>query len=116
MADTTMYLVFSNPVDESREREFNDWYDNVHLREVLASPGMVSAQRYTLRQTEMDRMLDTEPAHRYCVVYEMNGEPDEVMADIRARVEAGDIHMHDALDLTTFAMSFWKPYGPKLEK
>lgn len=114
MPDSTLYLVFSNPVD-GREDEFNEWYDNVHLKEILATPGMVSAQRYTLRQTEMDRELGTTPAHRYCVVYEMDDDPDVVMGKIQAGVAAGEIHMHEALDLTTFSMSFWSPYGPKLE-
>lgn len=114
MADKTLYLVFSNPVD-GREDEFNEWYDKVHLPEILATPGMLSAQRYTLRQTAIDRELGTTPAHRYCVVYEMEGDPDSVMSKIQAGVAAGDIHMHEALDLSTFAMSYWSPYGPKLE-
>jgi hypothetical protein len=114
MGASTLYLVFSNPVD-GMEQEFNEWYDNVHLREVLATPGMVSAQRYTVRETEMDRLLGTEPKHRYCVVYEMNDDPDIVMGKIQAAVEAGEIHMHEALDLSTFTMSYWSPYGPKLE-
>jgi hypothetical protein len=44
MGDTTLYLVFSNPV-EGRDRDLNDWYDQVHLPEVLATPGMRTAQR-----------------------------------------------------------------------
>jgi hypothetical protein len=76
---------------------------------------MVSAQRYTLKQTEMDRALGTEPAHRYCVVYELDDDPDVVMGKIQAGVASGDIHMHEALDLETFSMSFWAPYGPKVQ-
>ena len=31
-----------------REAEFHDWYQNVHLPEILSLPGGVSAQRYQL--------------------------------------------------------------------
>ena len=48
MADRTIQIVFSNPF-EGKDDEFNEWYDNVHLPEVLALPGVISAQRYDLR-------------------------------------------------------------------
>ena len=34
MADSTIQIVFSNPF-EGKDDEFNEWYDNVHLPEVL---------------------------------------------------------------------------------
>ncbi len=110
MADRTLYMVFSNPVD-GRDDEFNAWYDTVHVHDVLAVPGMVSAQRYDLRDTEMSRLAGGGP-HRYCVVYEMDGDPDVVMAEVRARVASGEMVMHDALDLQSVRMSFWSPRGP----
>lgn len=33
---------------EGREQEFDDWYENVHLDEVLATTGWQSAQRFVL--------------------------------------------------------------------
>jgi len=45
MTDKFVQVVFSNPV-EGKEDEFNEWYDNVHVPELLAVPGMVSATRY----------------------------------------------------------------------
>ena len=115
MSESTLYLVFSNPVDESREKDFNDWYDTVHVPEVLATPGMVSAQRYTLRETEIGRLTGVPP-QRYLVVYEMNDDPDAVMTRIREAHESGQMHMHESLDLNTVVMSYWSPHGPKLEK
>lgn len=38
-------IALTNPV-EGRDDEYNDWYQNVHLPEVLSYKGMVSAQRY----------------------------------------------------------------------
>jgi hypothetical protein len=111
MGDTTMYLVFSNPTD-GKEDEFNEWYDNVHVREVLATPGMVSAQRYALRDTEMSRTAGFDVTHKYLCAYEMDDDPDVVMGRITEKYMAGEMQMHEALDLTTAYFTFWSPVGP----
>jgi hypothetical protein len=112
MTERLFYLVFSNPVAEDREEEFHQWYDEVHLPEVLATPGFISAQRIGLRRTEFARA--TEPAQRFGVLYEVEGDPEEVMGRVSAGVAAGTIHMSDVLDLSTFQMAFWSPRGEKL--
>jgi hypothetical protein len=115
MAMTT-YLVFSNPVD-GKEDEFNEWYDNVHLPEVLATPGMRSAQRFALLETEITHNSPMpKPAQRYLLVYELEGDADAIMAKISEAVANGEMHMNEALDLETVAMSFWSPIGPKVVK
>ncbi|MCE7798472.1 hypothetical protein LWE61_18190 [Sphingobium sufflavum] len=38
-------IALTNPVD-GRDEEFNDWYQNVHLPEVVSREGVVGAQRY----------------------------------------------------------------------
>ncbi|MQY31246.1 DUF4286 family protein [Nocardia aurantia] len=110
MPNHTLYLVFSNPV-AGRDDDFDEWYDTVHVPEVVATPGMVSARRYTVLDTEMSRLAGA-PAHRYLVVYEMDDDPDVVMAKVRAQVATGTMTMHDSLDLSGVAMSFWAPHGP----
>ena len=40
-------LVFSNPT-EGAEEDYNRWYDEVHLPEVVQTDGFVSAQRFKL--------------------------------------------------------------------
>jgi hypothetical protein len=115
MAVTT-YLVFSNPVD-GKEDEFNEWYDNVHLPEVLATPGMRSAQRFAILETDITHNSPMpKPAHRYLLVYEMEGDVDAIMGKISAAAQDGTLHMNEALDLETVAMSFWSPIGPKVIK
>ncbi|MEE8470190.1 MAG: DUF4286 family protein [Dehalococcoidia bacterium] len=32
--------------DPSREKEFNEWYNNVHIPDVLETPGILRATRY----------------------------------------------------------------------
>lgn len=42
--------VYSNCTDSSRENEFNQWYDTVHLPDILETPGVVRASRYEIRR------------------------------------------------------------------
>lgn len=37
---------------EGRENEFNDWYTNVHLADVLKLPGVMAAQRFRMSGTQ----------------------------------------------------------------
>lgn len=64
------FIVFTNAV-AGEEREFNEWYDNQHLRDVLAIPGVVAAQRLTLAPVQR-----TDGPHRfkYCAIYEIETE------------------------------------------
>lgn len=111
MSDHVFYLVFSNPVSADRVDEFNRWYDEQHIPDVLSVPGMVSAQRLTYH--EMSAAMGAPPA-RFGVIYEMDGDPEDVMGTIRERVASGQIVMSDVLDLSTFAMHFWDAAGEKV--
>ena len=64
-----LLLVFSNPVD-GREEEFNDWYTNHHLDEILAIDGFVLAQRFRLVNARMTRDAPDAP-YRYLAIYEV---------------------------------------------
>ena len=70
------FLVLSNAVD-GREDEYNDWYDNRHLPDVLAIPGFVSAQRLVLADTQ--RAAPPYP-WRYMAVYTI--ETDDLKATL----------------------------------
>jgi hypothetical protein len=41
-----LLLAFSDCKDPAREKEFNDWYDNMHVPDMLEVPGMISATRW----------------------------------------------------------------------
>ena len=63
-------LVFTNAAD-GRDDEFNDWYDNVHLGEVLTLDPFVAAQRFRVS----DAQVMNDQAHGYVAIYEFAGEP-----------------------------------------
>jgi hypothetical protein len=114
MADKFIQIVFSNPA-EGKDDEFNEWYDNVHIPDLLAIPGMLSAQRYDLRDAEIYRMEGaTQPEHRYLLIYEMEGDVDAILQEIQENVAAGKINMADCLDMSSWKLSFWTPRGSKV--
>jgi hypothetical protein len=57
-------LVVSARVDAAVEQDWNRWYDEVHLPEIVACPGFRSGQRYVAE--------DRTGARRYIAVYELD--------------------------------------------
>ena len=60
-----VYLLRAEFSDREREDEWNRWYDEKHLPELLSVPGIVSATRYRQHGAE----------GRYLAAYEIEG-PD----------------------------------------
>lgn len=111
MSDRFTQVVFSNPAD-GKEAEFNEWYDNVHIPQLLEVPGVLSAKRFALRDSELYRVPGGhQPGHRYMCVYELQGDLNAIMTEIRARVADGRVFMADCLDLPSSRMSFWDQRG-----
>ncbi len=82
-----IFLVQNSPVSPEREAEFNRWYDEVHLPEMCAVEGVVSARRFA-----------GAPGEPYVTVYELEADDlDVVRAAISAGVVNGTIHMSDSI-------------------
>jgi len=47
-------LVYANPKSPDREEEFNTWFNNYFIQQVLRVPGMLAATRYKLARLQMD--------------------------------------------------------------
>jgi hypothetical protein len=113
MGDRLFYMVYTNPL-EGHEEAYDEWYEKFHIPEILSVPGMISAQRTELKVTETGRAGGFSPeTHRYCVVYEMDGDPDEVMAAIREKSMTGEFHPPVDVDQATVQMSWWTQVGDK---
>jgi len=59
-----LLTVEANCCDPSREKEFNDWYDNVHVPDILETPGFVRAVRY-------ENTNPSEGQGKYVAMYEI---------------------------------------------
>ena len=114
MADRQLYIVFGNP-NPGQEGEFDEWYDTIHIPDVMSVGNIVSAQRF--RYNQLDREAGQPIAHNYLTVYELEGDPNEFMAKMSAAVASGQVRMAGApFDRTAVNMSFWTPITEKVEK
>ena len=81
-------LVESVPSSPDREDEYNTWYDDVHIPELLALDGIVGARRL--------RPVDGQGP--YVAIYELEGDDLQAILD-NMIANAGQLHMSDALQL-----------------
>lgn len=101
-------VVFTNAVP-GRTDEFNAWYDEVHLRDVLGIDGFIAAQRFRLAEPQLvdDRTFE------YLAIYEI--EADDVGAALDALGSAsGSMVISDAMATETKALAF-SAIGERLE-
>lgn len=66
----TYILIRSNPLP-GKEAEYNAWYDNVHLPEMLQIEGVKAYQRFALAK---DQMNDKAQSHKYLIRLEIDSE------------------------------------------
>jgi len=86
------FMVFTNAAD-GRDAEFNGWYDEIHLGEVMQVPGFVGATRFRIHPTG-----DAKPRHSYLAIYEMRTEdPAATLGELTGRAGRGEMQMSDAM-------------------
>ncbi len=96
MSKTHRLIVFSQP-SPGREDEYNRWYDEVHLREVLEIDGFVAAQRFRLGDAQIGEPGSEAPAP-YLAIYEIEAESLEAALG-KLDAASGTMDMSEALDL-----------------
>jgi hypothetical protein len=97
----TLYMAKSNPI-EGREEAFNDWYNTIHLPEVLKIDGFLSAKRFKLAPTQMFE----KQTHGYLAIYEIdNNDIEGTLKNLR---EASWLNMGESIDLATIAISIFQ--------
>lgn len=93
------FVVFSNPVP-GREDEYNRWYNETHLRDVVSVPGVRTAQRFRIHEPSL--LPGVKPQHRYLAIYEIEAANIEaVMKDLRSRAGTPAMFISDAFDRST---------------
>ena len=103
-------LIFLSP-QEGKEAEFHEWYENVHLDDVLRTTDTyTTAQRFgVVHQVGM------EQPNSHLAVYDCMAEsPEAALADLAARRDEWD--MSDAIDAANVARWVLEPLGPKHTK
>ena len=85
-------LVLSKPKSPEVDQDYNDWYDNVHLPEILALAGFKSARRFSMSDSQLASQggyasVSTRFPSHYVAVYEV--EADDVNTAVQSLTDAG---------------------------
>ena len=75
---------------EGRDEDFNDWYTNVHVVDILKIAGFTSARRF--------KAIDPNHATPYLTIYEVEADDlQAAVAGIGAAAQSGEMAMSDAV-------------------
>ena len=93
-------VVFTNAVP-GRDGEFNSWYDEVHLGDVLGVDGFVAAQRFKLAK----RQIMEDRSYEYLALYEIESENLDKALDALSAA-ANTMVISDAMGKDSKALAF----------
>ena len=104
-----MVVVLTEPT-EGNEKEFNDYYENVHLEEVIETTGWSSAQRF-----ELSDEVGAKCPLPYLALYEAEADnPKEVIEKLNEtrpqRIQSASINRRTA------GIWVFSEIGPKQER
>ncbi len=105
------FLVLTKPAD-GQEKEYNDWYQNIHLKDIVSIPGFKSAQRFRLRQTVMPGA--TLPV--YLAIYDLETDDiDGALKEMMTRSESGQMVVSTSLCTDGGFGAIYEEIGPLVE-
>lgn len=75
-----LLFAFSDCKDPKKEKEFNDWYDNMHMPDMLEVPGFIKATRWVSADKKENEI------RKYLAMYELETDDlDDFNAKMRER-------------------------------
>ncbi len=97
-------MVVQSKAAEGRNDDYNAWYDDIHLGEICALPGVLSGRRF-----EFDSALVGAPGQPHLSIYEIETDDiDAFAAEMGKRSMDGTIRQTDTLDFSSTALWFYK--------
>jgi hypothetical protein len=102
-----LMVVGSNPTDSAREAEFNRWYTDTHLDDVLKVAGFQVARRYELSPARPMAGTEQSP-FRYLAIYDVESDDlEQAGRDLQAALDSGAIPISETFDLSSFSVDFY---------
>jgi hypothetical protein len=100
-------VALSNPV-EGREDDFNDWYQNVHLPEIVSYKGVTSAQRFKSAVPMQAQGIN----YNYLAIYDLDTDDlGGILQKMGADSQAGVNTMSDAADNANTYLVIFNEFG-----
>lgn len=112
MAKKYTFVVLTNPTP-GNDAEFNRWYNEQHIPDVLQARGFVCAQRFKLSDVQNGPKVDQ--TYKYLALYEI--ETDDLAAslkDLDSLRTSGEMIMSDAIDLKSANARIFEPVADKV--
>ena len=92
-----------------REEEYHDWYNNVHIPELVNMFNMDGAQRF-----ELVAKLMGEDTNQYLAIYEFEADdPAAMLAKMGEAAQAGKMTQSDAQDMSKTYTALFQDIGPR---
>jgi hypothetical protein len=87
-------LIMLSRAMPGRDEDYERWYDDTHIPEMLQVPGFVAAQRFRIVKN-----IVGQTDFPYCTIYEMEGDsPDAVTGAMFGAMQSGKVSMSDTTD------------------
>ena len=94
-----------------KEDEYHDWYNNVHLPELVNGLGMLGASRY-----ELVAKMSGADANTYLAIYDVEtDDPAGFLGKVGAFAQSGGMTMSDSQDPAAGYTAFFKALGDRFE-
>jgi len=113
-----VFLVFANPIP-GRESEFNDWYTNTHMGDLVQLPGWVGGQRFRIVTTVQPRPSVAGYGHGYLMIWDLEEtEVNAALSRMTAAISGGKSRRGAAFNYTPGAGSSgtYEAMGPRITR
>lgn len=90
-----LMLALSNPISSDRDQEYNDWYNNVHAKELMALPGFNGVRRYKAVRQMLPPSETGTPTYAYLAVYDVDDAGEAIETILK---NDANFNMSDAMD------------------
>ena len=112
-----IFLALANPTSDDVHDDFNQWYDDVHAKEVLALDGVKSCRRFKLASSQI-MPGDDAAGRQYLALYEVEVDDWAAFAEAQGTAFAeGRITVNtDLLQLDPMVMTMvFEELGPEIK-
>jgi hypothetical protein len=93
-------LVFANPIP-GREVEFNDWYSNTHMGDLVQLDGWTGAQRFRMVTSVSPRPTPAGYTHGYLIIWDLEDtEASAPLGRMTAAISGGKSRLGAAFNYT----------------
>ena len=111
-------LVFANPIP-GKEVEFNEWYTNTHMGDLVQLPGWMGAQRFRISTNVTPRPSMAGYSHGYLIIWDLEEtEANTALARMTAAIAGGKSRLGAAFNYTpgAGANGTFETMGPRVTR